>query len=746
MSSRKREETIKEGEVATLCHVRSRISSHSRLQRRIAVLPTTPGVYRWKDNHGNVLYVGKAKNLRKRLQSYLRRKNNDGPWRKALCESMKDVDITVTGSELEALILEMNLIKELQPKYNVLMKDDKNYLFIKVSVEDLYPRVETVRRLEKDGGKYFGPYLSSNEVRKTLDMLQETLQYRACKQSLDRLNKKYKTDLTNSIPCLECQIGRCNGLCIGTINSEVYLQRMDALMSFLRGNREPVREIIKERMHRAALERKFELAAKLRNELLMFAKEPEQQLMTDTTGETSDILGVAVLSHRVHVTILHRRDGRMIGESHFALSGQAESTASVLEQFLPQFYDEGREVPPIVMLPTEVDNDDVLRDLLSQRRGSTVKLLTPQRGRKEHLLQLAERNAIEKAQQMEGKWEAEEKNMKNALEELKTTLRLPTLPKRIEGFDISHLGGTETVGSMVVMLNGKACNDQYRSFTIRTMKKGEVDDYRALREMLTRRLRHLTGSMEEELHIWGKKGIHIRKARKTDHANIEALVRANPENLSSDDLGEGRFVVAEKKGEIIGCCRIFAHPTGLQELRSVCVDTKERGKKLGQSMVRFLLSRQKTEKTYIVIDPTLEQYYAENGFRHVLKAPPILERKAKNIVTENPKLAPPLVMVYDAQQHKPDRSLESTPGLIVIDGGKGQLSTALKVQKEYACTIPIVALAKREEELFIPGSPHPIPLLKDSPALFLLMRLRDEAHRFANRHREKRIKNHLLQD
>ena len=625
-------------------------------------MPTTPGIYRWLDEGGKTLYIGKAKNLRKRLISYLQNNaDRQGPWKRALCAHIADFDITVTGSDLEALILETNLIKEHRPKYNVLMKDGKNYLFIKVSVEDPYPRVETVRRLEKDGAAYFGPYLSSTEVRKTLDMLQETLQYRACKQSLDYLNKCRGTALASAVPCLECQIGHCNGLCTGTVDAKTYLQRIGALINFLKGNREPVREIVKERMQRAALERKFELAAKLRNYLLMLAKKPEQQLVTDTTGETSDILGVAILSNRVHVVILHRRGGRMIGESHFALSGQAESAASVLEQFLPQFYDDCREVPPVVMLQTEIDNNNVLRDLLCKRRGETVELLTPQRGRKEHLLQLAERNAMEKARQMEGKWEAEEQNVKNALEELKTTLQLPTLPKRIEGFDISHLGGTETVGSMVVMLSGKTSNHQYRSFIIRTLKKGAIDDYAAIREILTRRFRYLQNRTKNAINMRKNKDIVLRKE----------------------------------------------------------------------------------QKTYVIIKPEQEQEYAEIGFQQVQKIPRTLTKKMQKLLAGTPKSHQPLVMIYNAREHKPDPSLQNTPNLLVIDGGKGQLSIALKVLQESKLTIPVVALAKREEELFVPDSPKPVPLPHDSPALFLLMRLRDEAHRFANRHRERRLHLHL---
>lgn len=705
------------------------------LRKRIAQAPTEPGVYKWLDEKGEVLYVGKAKNLRNRLRSYVANKTDTfaGPWKLSFLQQIADFQVTVVNNEVEALVLETNLIKELKPKYNVMMKDDKNYLFIRVSDES-YPRVETVRRLGRDHAQYFGPYLSSYEVHRILDMLHEAVQYRACTHSLDVLNGKGAA----MKPCLDSQIGLCCGLCGGVIDKDTYRARITEVIAFLRGRQDTVRVQLQERMQEAVRGQKFERAAKLRDLLKTLDGETAQQIASDPNGDDADIVGVAILSGRASVVLFHQRGGRLLGEIHFSLRGQAESAASVLEQFLPQYYEEGREIPPVIILSEDFEDRAVLEQLLRERRGGAVRILVPERGKKSRLLQLAEKNAQEKARQEEVKWEAEKRNIEEALTGLQMALGLKEPPRRIEGYDISHLGGTETVGSMVVIKDGKAANDQYRNFTIRSMREGVVDDYKALREVLRRRLRHVSGGLQTEVETWKQNGVEIRKARKADRPSIETLIKENPRDLSSDDLDQGEFTVAIRESEVVGCCRIFLHPTGLRELRSVCVAESERGDRLGHVVVRLCLSREKKEKTYIVIDPQLEQYYASVGFRHVLKCPPVLAKKVEGILQDDPSLAPPIVMVYDPVQNKTDSSLSDAPDLLVIDGGKGQLGAALEVLKEAQLTIPAVGLAKREEDIFVPGQSEPIVLAKDSPAQFMLMRLRDEAHRFANRHRERR--------
>jgi excinuclease ABC subunit C len=683
------------------------------LRKRVASASTGPGIYRWKNDKGDVLYVGKAKNLRKRLAQYVNPgKGMHGPWRQAFLRQIADFDMTVAGTELEALLLETNLIKELKPKYNVLMKDDKHYLYITISAEE-YPRVSTARRMQ--GGKisYYGPYLNGEDVRVTLELLHEALGHRACRESLDALNRGVPAPTKKT--CLEHQIGKCNGLCLGFIDRTEYLRRMDDVHVFLKGNHSHVRGILETKMKEAASARKFESAARLRNELHVLDRlegKSSAQLASDTTGEDSDVFGVAVLSNRAHVVVLKRRGGRIVDETAFELAGEAEDAQGVLSQFLPQFYEDEPLIPSQVLLPVDLPDKDTLQEWLTMKRRdasqqpflAAVRVIIPERGRKSHLIQLAEKNAREKARLQEVKWESEKANTEAALDGLQRLLNLPVKPLRIEGYDISHLGGTETVGSMVVMKNGKTANKDYRSFTIRTMKAGVVDDYRALKEVLKRRLRRFCEDLPEEERKWKEQGVTFGKARKADALPAETTV------------------VARKDDTVI------AHG-GLKKIDGVTVLDHPHKDALNVFLIRKILRSVKKGKVYVVVPAEKEETYGELGFRYVIKPPKGLTTDGGNVV-----------MMWEAHQNKPDASLSAKPDLIVIDGGKGQLSAVTEVMESCALDIPVIGLAKREEEVFVPDNPVPVIFPKDSPAKFLLMRLRDEAHRFANRHREKRLK------
>ncbi len=711
------------------------------LRKRVAAATTEPGIYRWLDEKGDVLYVGKAKNLRNRLRSYVNPQPGAdiGPWRRAFLELIADVDMTVTNSELEALILETNLIKELKPKYNVLMKDDKNYLFVRVAVTDAWPRVELVRRMNDDKARYFGPYLSSEEARETLELLHEALGYRACRQSLDLLNAN-RDPLTVMRPCLDHQIGRCCGTCAGAITREEYGERIARLMEYLRGDRSHVRAILEQHMKTAAAERKFEMAARLRNHLQRLEGKREEQIATDTTGEDGDIVGVAMLSGRVHVVVLHRREGRLIGESHFALMGQADSAGDVLEQFLPQFYDDAQDIPGTVTVSENPGDRAVLEEWLTTKRGGRVHLAVPERGKKSHLLQLAEKNALEKARQHEAKWESEQDNIKRALEGLQERLKLDGLPQRIEGYDISHLDGTETVGSMVVIRGGKPANDHYRSFTIRSIKRGDIDDYRALKEVLRRRLRHICEDLPEEERRWKDRGVTFGKARKAEKDTLETLDAEAAAGKKGITTAE--YLVARQEGRIVGFGRMTDLGGQAMELRRLWTDEEYAQGPLGRFIARKLQRSVKKGKMYAIIEPAFELTYADIGFRYVIKPPKALQPSLKAFARSHD--GEPVAVMYEASQNKVDPSLSSRPDLLVIDGGKGQLNAVLEVLKDCGLTLPVIGLAKREEEVFVPDNPVPIPFPDDSPAKFLLMRLRDEAHRFANRHREKRGLRHAV--
>ncbi|OIO55733.1 hypothetical protein AUJ46_00345 [Candidatus Peregrinibacteria bacterium CG1_02_54_53] len=748
-------------------------SKAAELKKRVAKLPVKPGVYRWLDARGTVLYVGKALNLRKRVTSYLGKDAQLGPWKQSLMERATDVSVTVANSELEALILETNLIKQKKPKYNVLMKDDKNYVYVRISAQDPYPRIDLVRTPSEDKAKYFGPYVSALEIRETLTLLRRVFPYRTCKMCIDvseEGNRKsgrgldtirapsnasrspdsdFRIPLPVTVthrdrptPCLDYHIKQCCAPCIGATSPEEYRHMaIEGVMDFLKGKTDDALALLTERMKTAARDQKFEQAAKLRDALQTIERLSEKQIVSDTTGEDADIFGIAVEGSRVHVVLLKERSGKIIDESSFTLLGHAESDTEALTQFLPQYYADAPDVPPLLLLPTDVSDSKLLAQWLTKRRGSKVTLRVPERGKGGKLLALAEENAREKVQHFETKWEAAARNVEDALKELKATLNLLMIPKRIEGYDISHLSGTETVGSMSVFVNGKPKNDQYRSFTLRTVREGEIDDYRALKEVLERRLRHLTTDLRQEQKGWKAKNVTFGKARKDEHKHIMSLHKKHYQEINDEDIDFTKYLVARHNKTIVGFCRIVEHKGGHKELKSLWIHDDFRGQKLGQFLTRKILSMQKkAKKIFIAAKVSLVEYYSTIGFRPANDPPQIIVKKHERAARKK-GVPTGIVMVYIFAEHKKDDvSLTTRPDLLLIDGGKGQLNAACAVLKELELNIPAIGLAKREEEVFVPGHPHPLIFEKDSPARFLLMRLRDEAHRFANAHRETRAK------
>lgn len=737
------------------------------LRARVAKSPTSPGVYRWINENGDVLYVGKAKNLKNRLKNYVQ-KNPEaakvGPWKLALLTKITDVDWTMTETEIEALMLETNLIKELKPKYNVLMKDDKNYVYVRMSMKDAYPTVSIVRRMEEDNAKYFGPFMSAHHIHRTLDMLHDVYGWRACKRSLDCLNKKalssservpqmrderVERPFLNSVkgpldsaplsasleesnlkPCLDSQIGKCNGLCCNKIPTEEYRDRIEAMMQFFKGNRTGLVERLKEKMKRAAEKKLFEEAAKLRDTLGYVESLEEQQLVSDTSGADTDYVGIALLSDKAHVVVLRERGGKLMGERSYALAGQADTHGEVLGQFLPQYYIATEEIPETVVCSEEPDERDMLETWLTDQKRKKVTLHIPERGKKSKLLTMAEKNAEEKVRQQLARWEATTRKVDDALTELKEMLSLPAKPKRIECYDISHLGGTETVGSMVVFVDGKAKNSDYRSFTLRSIHKGEIDDYKSLREVLSRRLRHLAAHIKREEEVWSSRGITFGKMRKGEKSTVDAILERHTEKIEDEKKNIEQYVIREEE-TIIGLLRLVRHTGNTVEILPPWLDEEHSDTAIESLMIRKILTQEKTGKIYAAIPPTCEEQYATLGFRHVIDPPAIFAKKSSSTV----------LMVYIVKDHKADTSLGTTPDLLVLDGGKGQLSIGTEVLKTMKFSIPIISLAKREEEVFAPEISDPLPFHKDSEARFLLMRLRDEAHRTANIHREKRLKN-----
>lgn len=702
-----------------------------------------PGVYRWLNAKHEVLYIGKAKNLRQRLRSYVAPKvdKSIGPWKLSLREKIADFDVILTRSELEALILETNLIKEVKPKYNVLMKDDKDYVYVRLSLADPYPSVEIVRRMGEDNAKYFGPFLSMHRTKATLDMLHEVFGFRACPQSIHARNQGKEHEQKK--PCLDYQIGRCSGLCIGELTQEEYRRRIEEVMRFFRGDRSHIVSLLKERMHEAAAHRAFEKAAKFRNMLGHLLSLDEEQTVSDTTRANTDAVGIAVCAGKMHVVLLRERNGKLVSELNFVLSGGADTPAEALEQFLPQYYSSTPDLPETLLLPYEVSGKDLLQDWLTEKQGKQVTVYVPQRGKKSKVLDMAMFNAQEKVRSQLATWEAQNQNIQDALVGLKTSLNLPGLPERIEGYDISHLSGTETVGSMVTFRKGVSANDHYRSFMIRTMKEGEIDDYKAMREILRRRLLYLTRDLREEEKRWKEKEIVFGKARKADMEKLSTIVKAHP-GLTPINIDYRNFRVARRNTDIVGCVQLYRHPAGTLEVKSLWVDKDLRGSKLGQMLLRKVLTTVKQGKVYVTSHPDLEDYYTNIGFQPIRTVPSVIQERLDREAKEFPERRSSFMGHYDVAKHKDDISLKSRPNLLIIDGGKGQLNAACEVLKNLSLEIPVIGLAKREEEVFVPGESSPVPFVKDSPALFLLMRIRDEAHRRAHGHNEKRRGKRML--
>ncbi len=705
------------------------------IRRRIADAPTSPGVYRWLDSEGNVLYIGKAKNVRNRLKSYVSEGSKRSAWTEIMVRQIADFSTIVVKSELEALMLEANLIKEYKPKYNIMLKDDKGYSYVRMSLSEPFPRVELVRRMQDDDAKYFGPFLSSRDVRKTLDMLDDILHYRACEPSIAACNARKQQSSSQSSPCLDYQIGKCCGLCIGEISQEEYLRRIREVERFFRGNLSHVENIADEHMRAAAADKKFEKAARMRDVLRFIAQLKEKQIVSDTSGEDADIVAVAIRQGKTQVVLLKLRDGRVIEQLGFPLLGCAESASEALGQFLPQYYSHTQDIPPTLFLSDRPDALVALEQWLRERRGAGVKVCVPERGRKSKLLEMAERNANEQVTQQFAAWEAETKRVQSALSELASLLSLPGNPRRIEAYDISHMSGSETVGSMVVFENGKPKRDHYRSFNMKTVTHGKIDDYASLRETLRRRLKYLTYQPSAEEEAWQKRGITFARGRKAD---AEFLSRAFS-HIHADSVSfvPRDSLLAHHERETIACALLLTHTTGLRELAQPWLSESYQEGLCMPYMIRTLLKSIKKGKVYTVVNAEQEIAFADLGFRYVRQPPPALTSRLE----EN---ASHIVMSFDVRENRADASFSEAPDLILIDGGKGQLQQGIDVLSQLHLSIPVASLAKRLEEVFVPSQDTAIPMPKDSPAQFLLQHLRDEAHRFANDRRKRRAGKALI--
>ncbi len=574
-------------------------------------LPTKPGVYLFKDARGVVVYVGKASSLRSRVRSYFA--SDGGPKALQIQRRASDLDYIVTTSEAEALILENTLIKSHKPRLNVRLKDDKTYPYLKIDLQEPWPRVYITRRIDDDGSRYFGPYASASSVRKTLDLLNKLFPYRSCTKEITG---------TDPRPCLDFHINRCLGPCIGAVAPDDYRQTIDQVVLFLEGKEDVVIRDIKRRMWEAAGTEEYERAAFYRDQLTAIEKVKEEQQAVSTRRIDEDVIAFARAANEAWAEVFFVRGGRLLGRDNFLLEGvQDEPDGEVLASFVKQFYTSAPVVPSRILTEIEITDGQAIAEWLSERRGGgRVQLIVPRRGDKRRLMNMVSQNALQGLEALRVKVLAAEDATQRAMEELREQLNLPRTPRRIECYDISNTQGTNSVGSMVVLQDGQPQRAHYRRFRIKTVKG--ANDFASMQEVMRRRFKRsgAVGGAAEE----------YASTQQAAADGLDAFRRDDP-----------------NKGEATG-------------------------------------SRSKKDESFGVI-----------------------------------------------------------PDLVLIDGGKGQLNAVAEVMRVELGIhhIPLASLAKQQEELFVPDMPESIMLPRTSPALYLVQRARDEAHRFAiSYHRNLRQK------
>jgi excinuclease ABC subunit C len=450
---------------------------HEGLVNELRSLPVGPGVYLFRDEGGEVLYVGKAKSLRSRVRSYFQR--GDGrPGAAQLVERIEDVEVIVTRTEAEALHLEQNLVKRHRPPFNIRLRDDKSFPYIAVTVADEYPRVMFTRERHRRDTVYFGPYANAKKVRETLDVLNRVFRFRPCEGP--------RPGRHSGIPCLDYHIDRCFAPCIGAINPEEYGRIVEGVVGFLSGDTASIQLELEERMREAAADERFEEAARYRNRLFSIRHLAERQAADRRTVGTVDVIGMAREADRAAVQVFPLRDGKMIDRYGFHLENVAgEDEQAVLEAFVIEYYGATPSVPPEVLVPLGTPDTAAIAEFLSARRGSRVDVRAPARGEKRRLVELAAENARLALEADAAQREQKRARRVAALEELREVLNLESLPLRIECFDISNIQGQAIVGSMVVFQDGRPRNAHYRTFSVRGL--AGQDDVGAIREVITRR-------------------------------------------------------------------------------------------------------------------------------------------------------------------------------------------------------------------------------------------------------------------
>jgi len=575
---------------------------NEKIQSVLNSLPHKPGIYLMKDAQGTILYVGKAISLYNRVRSYFQESSNLSPKNRSMVAKVDDIEFLVVKNEVEALVLESNYIKQYRPKYNVLLRDDKSYPYIKVSLTEDFPRVYRVRSFQRDGNRYFGPYTNSGAVDSTLDLLNKLFAFRTCRYDASAWapprNGEPPSGWKQKLlprPCTQYYIHRCIAPCVAYATREEYDAVIQQVILFLEGKHDEVVKTLQEQMQAAAENLNFEDAARIRDRIKAVERILEKQRIIHTEGQDDqDVIALASDEDETSALVFFFRNGKLIGREFFILQGTRDSSSGeVMSSFLQQFYESSPHVPAEIIVETEPDDKAVVQSWLKEKRGGAVAINAPKRGEKLRLVEMVKQNAQEVLEQQRIKWLTDSQKTQLALEELQEALNLAAPPQRIECYDISNTQGTNSVGAMVVFEAGRPKSSEYRRFKIKTVEG--PNDFASHQEMLRRRFRRQTSNDRES-----------------------------------------------------------------------------------------------------------------NG--------PLEEKESENAIQLEQEVS---------LQHE-----WAMPDLVIIDGGKGQLSAAMEVMQELHIDIPTIGLAKENEEIFIPGSPDPIILPRSSQGLYMVQRIRDEAHRF----------------
>ena len=465
------------------------------IQEELKKLPAKPGVYIMHDEKDAIIYVGKAISLKNRVRQYFQSSRNKGPKIEQMVTRIRRFEYIVTDSELEALVLECNLIKEHRPKYNTMLKDDKTYPYIKVTVGEEFPRILFSRTMKKDKSRYFGPYTSAGAVKDTIELMNKLFRLRVCNRNLPR-------DIGLERPCLNYHIKQCDAPCQGYISREAYREQVDQALEFLNGNYKPILQMLEKQMMEASEALDFERAIELRDLLNSVKQVAQKQKITASDGEDKDVIAVSTDRKEAVVQVFFVRNGRLIGREHFYLQvAPHDNRSTIINSFLKQFYSGTPFIPKEIMLQEEIEDREVLEQWLSTKRNGKVYIRVPQRGTKEKLVELAEKNARMVLIQDSEKIKREESRTIGALKEIGNWLGLEHL-MLVEAFDISNISGFESVGSMIVYEKGKPKQSDYRKFKIKTVKG--PDDYASMEEVLRRRFTHGMAEQQEGKEAYGK--------------------------------------------------------------------------------------------------------------------------------------------------------------------------------------------------------------------------------------------------